>query len=341
MLRRSLAFASSALLGLAGAGCGGLGGAPVVADAGAAGATSPAAATSDAGINDPPLRRITLDGGALPDACPVGGCPGICRGSPTCTMPDGCPGVRVCEDGAWSSCDYNGTGSISCSHNGVTGTRACTASGPATSCTASCSACGLFGTTTWTEGSSTGWSVCNIGANRCTTAACGSTQGQYSCESDQLVCRFNAWFGWAPNLCITAHGLAGLALCTNGGDGLCRASEVCNGYDDDLDGVVDNQPGSSVPFSVVPPTCPAGPSGGCAPHARTCVAGALSSCNYSGGVSCVSSCRGQPSIAACDPSTGTPGQCPPPPEVCNGTDDNCDGNIDEGGVCMQADTCSP
>jgi|GEM_PF-6034380 len=81
-------------------------------------------------------------------------------------------------------------------------------------------------------------------------------------------------------------------------------AEVCNGIDDDCDGVVDNgNPGGGV-------ACNTGKPGVCSAGTTVCSGGALS-CHQNQ-----------------QPST----------EVCNGLDDNCDGQIDEGGVCVTTTT---
>jgi len=79
--------------------------------------------------------------------------------------------------------------------------------------------------------------------------------------------------------------------------------EYCNDLDDDCDGLVDED------F----------PSKGDA-----CDNGELGICNLPG----VMVCRSDGLGTECNAPTGTPGV-----EVCNGLDDNCDGQVDEGGVC--------
>ena len=82
------------------------------------------------------------------------------------------------------------------------------------------------------------------------------------------------------------------------------SAEVCNGLDDDCDGVVDNgNPGGGV-------TCSTGKPGVCSPGTTACTAGAL----------------------ACDQNVQ------PSAEVCDGLDNNCNGAVDEG-VTTQA--CYP
>jgi hypothetical protein len=72
--------------------------------------------------------------------------------------------------------------------------------------------------------------------------------------------------------------------------------ESCNGLDDDGDGLVDN----GVTYS--PPTCNTGRPGICAPGTLACIAG----------------------VTQCVENT------PPTTEICDGLDNNCDGNVDDG-----------
>lgn len=80
------------------------------------------------------------------------------------------------------------------------------------------------------------------------------------------------------------------------------ASEICDGRDQNCDGVADED------FE-----CAAGASEPC-----------TTSCGTTGMRVCSASC--------------TFGQCAPPAEVCNEIDDDCDGRIDEGGMCATG-TC--
>jgi uncharacterized protein YegL len=96
--------------------------------------------------------------------------------------------------------------------------------------------------------------------------------------------------------CKTACG-EGTETCLNGAWRNCTSApqtEVCNGKDDDCDGHVDNQPGTTKPLSR---SCSVGRCNG----TQLCISGSWNTC--------------EPSVA-------------PVEEICNGQDDDCDGYID-------------
>ena len=101
---------------------------------------------------------------------------------------------------------------------------------------------------------------------------------------------------------------AGTQTCSMGTWGTCvgeilPTSESCDGQDDDCDGTVDGTAG--VPLSRSCYDGPAGTEGvgSCRSGAQTCTNGTWSVCA---------------------------GEVVPTPEVCNGLDDNCDGQVDDG-----------
>ncbi|MCK6575676.1 hypothetical protein L6V77_31865 [Myxococcota bacterium] len=101
----------------------------------------------------------------------------------------------------------------------------------------------------------------------------------------------------------TCQGAAGVRCDATPGP---SAPEVCNGRDDDCDGVADDAP------TDVGLVCSAG-VGGCArAGVTTCAAG----------------------VPGCSASPGAPVA-----ERCNGTDDDCDGATDEGGICDVFASC--
>ena len=75
------------------------------------------------------------------------------------------------------------------------------------------------------------------------------------------------------------------------------AAEICNGADDDCDGVAD--------------------------QTFACVRGASSACTTSCGSAGTGTCTATCALAAA-------ADCAPPPEACNGVDDDCDGFVDDG-----------
>ena len=106
----------------------------------------------------------------------------------------------------------------------------------------------------------------------------------------------------APVVCVTSCGGDGVGRCrddcTMPDPAECAPlAETCNGADDDCDGLCDD--------------------------GFACCAGAVLTC----GTGC-----GSRGALGCDSSCGPRG-CAPPAEACNGDDDDCDGECDEGYAC--------
>jgi len=175
---------------------------------------------------------------------------------------------------------------------------------------------------------------CNGMTDESLTRACGSAVG--ACRAGMQSCGAGVW-----STC------AGETL---------PSVETCNNVDDDCDGMVDDgvtracgssagicRPGTQTCTAGVFGTC----AGGITPGVETCdgvldencdgtvdegcgcVSGATRACGSSTG-----SCR--PGSQTCT-TGGMWGTCTggvgPTPEVCNGADDDCDGMVDEGGIC--------
>jgi hypothetical protein len=85
-------------------------------------------------------------------------------------------------------------------------------------------------------------------------------------------------------------------------------AEICNGIDDNCNGLIDEGVSNMCPFDPV--------------GLKHC---AVEVCNCKD-----DDCDGQIDEGFPPNACGGPGCCPVPTEVCNGLDDNCDGNIDEG-----------
>ncbi len=134
-------------------------------------------------------------------------------------------------------------------------------------------------------------------------------------------------------------------------------SESCNGDDDDCDGATDEMLVRSCGTDVGAcsegtETCAAGSWGSCTgatgPSAELCDGSIDENCDGSVDEGCLCT-NGQmracgSSVGECEEGTETcdlsgtwsacVGETGPGTEVCNGLDDNCDGNVDEGGVCQ-------
>ncbi len=94
--------------------------------------------------------------------------------------------------------------------------------------------------------------------------------------------------------------------------GCAVPAEVCNGLDDNCDGIIDNG------------NWPSGPVG------ATCNNGLIGACNRNG----IRVCNAAGTDTTCDAPTVTPQV-----EVCNGIDDNCNGQIDEGTLPGVGEAC--
>ena len=136
---------------------------------------------------------------------------------------------------------------------------------------------------------------------------------------------------------------SGLELCIEGAYGTCSGvsaiNELCNGRDDDCDGIIDEA------FRACGPAVEIGDIGECRVGQALCGGDSCSNdpnlCDIDGFlIDCVGAmgpsdevCDGRDNDCDGEADEGLFNACgtcgPLPPEACNGRDDNCDGRIDE------------
>ncbi len=211
----------------------------------------------------------------------------------TCTSSCGTAGSRTCSAScAWGACTppVETCNGLDDNCNSMCDESFSCCSGTSGACTTSCGSTGTrtCGTGTCVYGACfPPAEVCNGVDDDC-NAVCDDGAGMACCRG-------------RTGSCTTSCGSTGSRLCSAScAWGMCTPpAEICNGADDDCNGMIDDG------FACTPGTM--GP----------CTTG----CGTTGSHVCSASC--------------TFGVCTPPTEVCNTIDDNCDGTIDEGcGACV-------
>jgi hypothetical protein len=180
--------------------------------------------------------------------------------------------------------------------------------------------------------------VCRLGAKSCVDGAYGACLGQVQPSAEQCNGLDDDCDGTVDNPppgaelpgvgvpCETLGGCPGTTVCDSTlGAIVCQPSaggvEICNGLDDDCDNQIDELPGPGEP-----PLCDESgkcAGGSCLPELppgvdHACAAGHYACVN--GAIDCV-------------------GAVLPEPEVCDGQDNDCDGQTDEGDLCDPGSVC--
>ncbi len=273
---------------------------------------------------------VDLDEDGFGDlACPeVGGvAPTDCNAANPDVNPDAveaCDGLdndcnSMCDD-AFTCCRGEiGTCMSSC---GTTGTRVCGASCSWGVCSPPPEECNAIDDDC--NGAADDIFACVQGASESCTTGCGST-GTRTCQGDctwsECVAPAETCNGIDDDCngtpddgfsCVAGSSTSCTTSCGSTGTRTCDASctmgsctapaEGCNGVDDDCDGNTDE-------------------TVECSPGAMT---SCTTSCGSTGTQTCSSMCMF--------------GTCAPPAEVCNGSDDDCDGRIDNGFTCVPGAT---
>ena len=260
------------------------------------------------------------------------GSTGIGTCTSTCTWSSCTPPGEVCN-GADDDCDTTCDNGFACCQGsestcttscGTTGARTCSSTCAWGSCAPPDEICN--GEDDDCDGvCDDGFACCRGDTGSCSTSCgsagtrmCSSSCTWGSCSPPDEICNgadddcdtiCDEGFGCCADSigsCTTSCGSTGSRACSSTCTwGSCQApAEICNGVDDDCDGSCDEGW-----------TCCVGDSTGCS-----------TSCGSSGSRICNSSCAW--------------GSCTPPPEICNGEDDDCDGVCDDGYTCCAGDSGS-
>ena len=213
-------------------------------------------------------------------------------------------GTETCSAGSWGSC-LGSTGPMSelCDGSvdedcdGAVDEGCLCTDGQTRPCGTNVGACSRGTETCDLMGN---WGAC-VGAIGPTAETCNGQDDDCDRDTDEGLVRS---CGTDVGACVS-----GTETCAGGSWGSCAGSvgpspELCDGsVDESCDGAVDEGC-----------LCTNGQTRSCGTDVGQCVAG-TETCDLSG------------SWGSCSGSVG------PSAEICNGLDDNCDGNIDEGGVC--------
>ncbi len=211
----------------------------------------------------------------------------------TCTNSCG-SGTQRCTRGSWSACQVPNTAETCNGKDDDCDGRVDNVKDTTRSITQSCTANGCAGTQACSSGS---WGACNPNSSSQSNETCNGKDDDCDGKVDNVKNTNNP----IERFCVT-NSCEGSQTCVSGNWAVCQVkptavkTEVCNGKDDDCDGVIDNAKGSTSANSLTQPC-----KTSCGSGTETCVSGRFANCTAP----------------------------QPKAEDCNGKDDDCDGSIDE------------
>jgi hypothetical protein len=286
-----------------------------------------------------PAEEICVRGWCMPDCatdadCPAGVCvAGVCEFEPepwACAADADCPAGSTCEAGA---CVTVCTPAAEVC-NGVDDDCDGVVDEDCSSCAAGETMCGAVCVDTLFDELNCGACATACAAGQtCLRGVCiaGGCTSDADCDDGDPA---------TADTCVAG-------VCEHGGT-CVPAAEICNGLDDDCDGVIDEDCPCAAGETMCGTTCVdlAADAANCGACGMTC--GVREVCEAgvctAGGTGCTSDADcddGDPATVdtcvagACEHSGGT---CVPEVEICNGIDDDCDGVVDEGCPCAAGET---